>query len=51
MILVVHHIILVTDGDNYAQETVEHVAQELRCGCIFRSAGNPTPLTGEEWLW
>nr|WP_188692351.1 stage V sporulation protein AE [Pullulanibacillus camelliae] len=45
---VVRHVILVTDGDKYACEAVEQAAKDLGYRCISRSAGNPTPLTGEE---
>jgi len=41
-------VILVTDGDNIAQEAVEEAARNIGGRCISRSAGNPTPLTGFE---
>lgn len=41
------NVILVTDGDKYAQRAIEHVAKEIGGRCISQSAGNPTPLTGE----
>lgn len=44
----VRKVILVTDGDRIAQEVIEQVAKEFGARCISRSAGNPTPLTGEQ---
>ncbi|MFC4078153.1 stage V sporulation protein AE [Salinithrix halophila] len=41
-------VILITDGDRVAQETVEAVARRIGGRCISASAGNPTPLTGPE---
>lgn len=41
------NVILVTDGDKYAQRAIEHVAGEIGGRCLSQSAGNPTPLTGE----
>ncbi len=41
-------IIIITDGDQVAQKAVEVVAQNIGGRCISRSAGNPTPLSGEE---
>ena len=41
-------MILVTDGDHVAQETVEDVAKALNLRCISASAGNPTPISGQE---
>lgn len=41
-------IILITDGDSVACHAVEEVAMEVGARCISSSAGNPTPLTGEE---
>ena len=43
-----HRVILITDGDKYAQEAVEEAGRALGCTTISRSAGNPTPLTGPE---
>lgn len=37
-----------TDGDEVARKAVEEVAKKLQCRCISRSAGNPSPLTGEQ---
>ncbi|TCS93459.1 stage V sporulation protein AE [Hazenella coriacea] len=39
-------VILITDGDTVAKETIEEVAQQVGGRCISRSAGNPTPLSG-----
>jgi stage V sporulation protein AE len=41
-------VILITDGDKYAQEAIEEAGRALGCETISRSAGNPTPLTGPE---
>lgn len=41
-------VILVTDGDNAAQQAVEDIAMSLDLRCISASAGNPTPISGEE---
>lgn len=41
-------VILVTDGDEYALKTIEHVAKEIGGRCISRSHGNPTTTSGEE---
>lgn len=41
-------VILITDGDRVAQATVEEVARQVGGRCISSSAGNPTPLSGEE---
>jgi len=41
-------VILVTDGDRCAQHAVENIASELNLRCISASAGNPTPISGEE---
>ncbi|SDF25475.1 stage V sporulation protein AE [Sporolituus thermophilus DSM 23256] len=41
-------VILVTDGDRCAQHVVESIAGELGLRCISASAGNPTPISGEE---
>lgn len=41
-------IIIVTDGDRVAQRVVEKVGRELGLRCISASAGNPTPIKGEE---
>ncbi|SCG83581.1 stage V sporulation protein AE [Proteiniborus sp. DW1] len=41
-------IILVTDGDEVAQKAVERATMNIGGRCISRSAGNPTPISGEE---
>lgn len=41
-------VILVTDGDRVAQKAVEAIGHELGLRCISASAGNPTPISGEE---
>jgi stage V sporulation protein AE len=43
-------VILITDGDKVARKAVERVALNIGGRCISRSAGNPTPLTGEEMV-
>jgi len=42
------NIIAVTDGDKVARKTVETAAHNVGARCISASAGNPTPLTGEQ---
>ncbi|HET7522437.1 MAG TPA: stage V sporulation protein AE [Bacillales bacterium] len=42
------NVILITDGDQYAYEAVNHVAEQIGGCCISQSSGNPTALTGEE---
>lgn len=41
-------VIIVTDGDEFAWRTIEHVAKEIGGRCISRSRGNPSALSGEE---
>ncbi|KPU28369.1 stage V sporulation protein AE [Caloranaerobacter sp. TR13] len=41
-------VILVTDGDINARRAVEMATARVGGRCISRSAGNPTPLSGEE---
>lgn len=41
-------VILITDGDRCAQHVVEEISQSLGLRCISASAGNPTPISGEE---
>lgn len=41
-------VILVTDGDQIAQEAIEKAAKNIGGRCISASAGNPTPITGEK---
>jgi len=43
-------VILITDGDLIAQRAVEKVAKEVGGRCISLSAGNPTPLTGQQMV-
>jgi stage V sporulation protein AE len=40
-------VILVTDGDYFAEKAVEAAAKNICGHVIFKSAGNPSPLTGE----
>ncbi|MBU8879184.1 stage V sporulation protein AE [Bacillus sp. FJAT-29790] len=42
------HVILITDGDDYARKTVEHVAREIGGRCISLSHGNPSALDGPQ---
>lgn len=41
-------IIIITDGDEYAKKTVEHVAREIGGRCISLSYGNPSHIDGPE---
>jgi len=41
-------VIVVTDGDKVAQKAVETAARNIGARCISASAGNPTPLNGEQ---
>ena len=41
-------VIVITDGDEYAEKTVEYVAKQYGGRCISQSHGNPTKLTGPE---
>ena len=41
-------VIIVTDGDKIAREAVEIAAKKNGCRCISSSAGNPTPLSGQQ---
>lgn len=41
-------VILVTDGDIIARQAVEIAAANIGGRCISASAGNPTPLSGEQ---
>lgn len=41
-------VILVTDGDHVARSAVELATYNIGGRCISASAGNPTPLSGEE---
>jgi len=44
-------VILVTDGDENAQEAIIQACKNLGLYPLLSSAGNPTPLTGERLLW
>jgi stage V sporulation protein AE len=39
-------VILITDGDRVAKETLEEVARKVGGRCISLSSGNPTPFSG-----
>lgn len=41
-------VIIVTDGDGYAQRAVERATKNIGGRCISRSGGNPTPIIGKE---
>jgi stage V sporulation protein AE len=41
-------VILVTDGDKCAKKAIETAAKNIGGRCISRSAGNPTPIDGDE---
>lgn len=41
-------VILVTDGDQIAQQAVEEATRQIGGRCISASAGNPTILTGAQ---
>ncbi len=41
-------VVIITDGDRVAQKAIEQVARNVGGRCISQSAGNPTPLTGEQ---
>jgi len=41
-------VIIVTDADRVACRTVETAARNIGARCISLSAGNPTPITGEQ---
>ncbi|MHB1126836.1 MAG: stage V sporulation protein AE [Bacillota bacterium] len=41
-------VVLITDGDRVARKAVEKVARNVGGRCISLSAGNPTPLSGEQ---
>ncbi len=40
------NIIIITDGDEYAKKTIEHVAKEVGGRCISASYGNPSKVDG-----
>jgi stage V sporulation protein AE len=41
-------VVIITDGDNIARQAAETAAAQVGGRCISRSAGNPTPLSGDE---
>lgn len=41
-------VILITDGDKVAKNVIENIARQIGGRCISLSAGNPTPLSGED---
>lgn len=43
-------VILVTDGDGIARKAVETAALRIGGRCISKSAGNPTPMSGQKIL-
>lgn len=43
-------VILVTDGDMLAKGAVEVAARNIGGRCISASAGNPTPISGEQMV-
>lgn len=43
-------VIVVTDGDHIAQKVIENVAKQFGGRCISLSAGNPTPLRGNQMV-
>lgn len=43
-----YRVIIVTDGDYIARDAVEEAAKNIGGRCISRSAGNPTPMSGNE---
>lgn len=45
------NIIVVTDGDQVAKKTVETAAYNIGARTISASAGNPTPLNGEQLVF
>jgi stage V sporulation protein AE len=46
--MVKRKVILVTDGDQIAKDSLEQAAQNVGGRCISLSAGNPSSLTAEE---
>lgn len=44
-------VILVTDGDEYAQEAIIQACKNEGLYPLLSSGGNPTPLTGEQLAW
>lgn len=47
----VRNVIIITDGDKVASKAIQEVAHDVGGRCISRSAGNPTPLNGEEIVY
>lgn len=41
-------VIVVTDGDTFAQRVIEEAALNIGARCISKSGGNPTPRSGKE---
>lgn len=48
MIIMKKKVVIITDGDEIARKTVETVARNMGGCCISATAGNPTPLSGED---
>jgi stage V sporulation protein AE len=46
--MAVKNVILITDGDETACETIENAGKKLGLRTISKSAGNPTPRDGKE---
>lgn len=44
------NVILVTDGDEYANNSLKYAAEKIGGRCISQSAGNPTTLSGTEMV-
>lgn len=44
------NVIIVTDGDGCAKRSVEIAAHNIGGRCISRSAGNPTMISGSEFI-
>jgi len=41
-------VVLITDGDQSARKSIENIAELVGGRCISLSAGNPTPVSGED---
>lgn len=48
MSIMTRQVIIVTDGDEYARRSIEHVAAEIGGRTISLSSGNPSTLSGPE---
>jgi stage V sporulation protein AE len=48
---VIKRVILVTDGDEYAQEAITQACKNEGLYPVLSSGGNPTPLSGERLAW